>query len=115
MFPSVSILNIRGSKMGNRRTANIRSLGYSDLFCLSKRDLTEALSDFPHARTQLEQRGRDILRKEGLLDEVGGDSLGVEEMEEKVCVCLFVRKHNMHSKMIEVDTLKTYVFPEWPP
>uniref|UniRef100_A0A4W5PX58 Cyclic nucleotide gated channel subunit alpha 2 n=1 Tax=Hucho hucho TaxID=62062 RepID=A0A4W5PX58_9TELE len=87
-FGEISILNIRGSKMGNRRTANIRSLGYSDLFCLSKRDLTEALSDFPHARTQLEQRGRDILRKEGLLDEVGGDSLGVEEMEEKLEACV---------------------------
>lgn len=81
-FGEISILNISGSKMGNRRTANIRSLGYSDLFCLSKQDLMEALQEFPHARSQLEQRGRDILRKEGLLEEVNV-SAG-EDLEEKV-------------------------------
>uniref|UniRef100_A0A7N8YAP5 Cyclic nucleotide-gated cation channel-like n=1 Tax=Mastacembelus armatus TaxID=205130 RepID=A0A7N8YAP5_9TELE len=81
-FGEISILNICGSKMGNRRTANIRSLGYSDLFCLSKQDLMEALQEFPHARAQLEQRGRDILQKEGLLEEVNM-STG-EELEEKV-------------------------------
>ncbi|KAM9741559.1 cyclic nucleotide-gated cation channel-like isoform 1-T2 [Menidia menidia] len=81
-FGEISILNISGSKMGNRRTANIRSLGYSDLFCLSKQDLMEALQEFPHARAQLEQRGRDILQKEGLLEEVN-ISAG-EELEEKV-------------------------------
>ncbi|KAM9850130.1 cyclic nucleotide-gated cation channel-like [Aulostomus maculatus] len=81
-FGEISILNISGSKMGNRRTANIRSLGYSDLFCLSKQDLMEALQEFPHARAQLEQRGWDILQKEGLLEEVNV-SAG-EELEEKV-------------------------------
>ncbi|PWA23602.1 hypothetical protein CCH79_00005768 [Gambusia affinis] len=81
-FGEISILNISGSKMGNRRTANIRSLGYSDLFCLSKQELMEALQEFPHARAQLEQRGRDILQKEGLLEEVNV-SAG-EELEEKM-------------------------------
>lgn len=81
-FGEISILNISGSKMGNRRTANIRSLGYSDLFCLSKQDLMEALQEFPHARSQLEQRGRDILRKEGLLEEV--NVCAGEDLEEKV-------------------------------
>lgn len=81
-FGEISILNISGSKMGNRRTANIRSLGYSDLFCLSKQDLMEALQEFPEARAQLEKKGRDILRKEGLLEEVNV-SAG-EALEEKV-------------------------------
>lgn len=81
-FGEISILNISGSKMGNRRTANIRSLGYSDLFCLSKQDLMEALQEFPHARAQLEQRGRDILQKEGLLEEMNV-SAG-EELEDKL-------------------------------
>uniref|UniRef100_A0A3B5PR21 Cyclic nucleotide gated channel subunit alpha 2 n=1 Tax=Xiphophorus maculatus TaxID=8083 RepID=A0A3B5PR21_XIPMA len=81
-FGEISILNISGSKMGNRRTANIRSLGYSDLFCLSKQELMEALQEFPHARAQLEQRGRDILQKEGLLEEV--NVLAGEELEEKM-------------------------------
>ncbi|XP_075690378.1 cyclic nucleotide-gated channel alpha-2 [Rhinoderma darwinii] len=68
-FGEISILNIEGSKMGNRRTANIRSLGYSDLFCLSKDDLMEALVEYPDAKKILEERGREILVKEGLLDE----------------------------------------------
>ncbi|DAA13266.1 cyclic nucleotide-gated channel alpha-2 [Bos indicus] len=68
-FGEISILNIKGSKMGNRRTANIRSLGYSDLFCLSKDDLMEAVTEYPDAKRVLEERGREILMKEGLLDE----------------------------------------------
>ncbi|KAM4696088.1 cyclic nucleotide-gated channel alpha-2 [Rhinophrynus dorsalis] len=68
-FGEISILNIEGSKMGNRRTASIRSIGYSDLFCLSKDNLMEALVEYPDAKTILEERGREILIKEGLLDE----------------------------------------------
>ncbi|KAG8447832.1 hypothetical protein GDO86_015078 [Hymenochirus boettgeri] len=68
-FGEISILNIEGSKMGNRRTASIRSIGYSDLFCLSKDDLMEALVEYPEAKKILEERGREILMKEGLLDE----------------------------------------------
>ncbi|XP_066496263.1 cyclic nucleotide-gated channel alpha-2 [Tiliqua scincoides] len=68
-FGEISILNIKGSKMGNRRTANIRSIGYSDLFCLSKEDLMEAVTEYPDAKKVLEERGREILTKEGLLDE----------------------------------------------
>ncbi|XP_023260471.1 cyclic nucleotide-gated cation channel-like [Seriola lalandi dorsalis] len=84
-FGEISILNIKGSKMGNRRTANIRSLGYSDLFCLSKDDLMEAVTEYPDAKTVLEERGREILMKEGLLDEtVEGGGLQKEDTEEKV-------------------------------
>lgn len=85
-FGEISILNIKGSKMGNRRTANIRSLGYSDLFCLSKDDLMEAVTEYPGAKTVLEERGREILMKEGLLDENAVETGGLqkEDTEEKV-------------------------------
>ncbi|XP_047463862.1 cyclic nucleotide gated channel subunit alpha 2b [Mugil cephalus] len=84
-FGEISILNIKGSKMGNRRTANIRSLGYSDLFCLSKDDLMEAVTEYPDAKTVLEERGREILMKEGLLDEnAESGGLQKEDTDEKV-------------------------------
>ncbi|XP_036993087.2 cyclic nucleotide-gated cation channel alpha-3 isoform X1 [Artibeus jamaicensis] len=68
-FGEISILNIKGSKSGNRRTANIRSIGYSDLFCLSKDDLMEALTEYPDAKKALEEKGRQILMKDNLIDE----------------------------------------------
>uniref|UniRef100_A0A3B4Z4S1 Cyclic nucleotide gated channel subunit alpha 1b n=1 Tax=Stegastes partitus TaxID=144197 RepID=A0A3B4Z4S1_9TELE len=80
-FGEISILAIKGSKAGNRRTANIRSIGYSDLFCLSKDDLMEALTEYPDAKAMLEEKGRQILMKDGLLDLEGPDP---KEIEEKV-------------------------------
>ncbi|XP_034413593.1 cyclic nucleotide-gated channel rod photoreceptor subunit alpha [Cyclopterus lumpus] len=84
-FGEISILAIKGSKAGNRRTANIRSIGYSDLFCLSKDDLMEALTEYPDAKALLEEKGRQILMKDGLLDlEVAAQGPDPKEIEEKV-------------------------------
>ena len=60
-FGEISILNL--SNTGNRRTANVRSEGYSELLCLSKEDLLEALTEYPEARKLLEIRGRRLLRR----------------------------------------------------
>ncbi|XP_026767590.3 cyclic nucleotide-gated channel rod photoreceptor subunit alpha [Pangasianodon hypophthalmus] len=84
-FGEISILNIKGSKAGNRRTANIRSIGYSDLFCLSKDDLMEALTEYPDAKAMLEEKGRQILMKDNLLDlEMAKQGPDPKDMEEKV-------------------------------
>ncbi|XP_029707336.1 cyclic nucleotide gated channel subunit alpha 1a [Takifugu rubripes] len=84
-FGEISILNIKGSKAGNRRTANIRSVGYSDLFCLSKDDLMESLLEYPDAKAMLEDKGREILMKDGLLDlDPANIKPEVKELEEKV-------------------------------
>ncbi|XP_071054283.1 cyclic nucleotide-gated cation channel subunit A isoform X2 [Onthophagus taurus] len=69
VFGEVSVLDIAGNRTGNRRTANVRSLGYSDLFCLAKEDLLLALADYPEAKNTLIERGCQLLRKDGLLDE----------------------------------------------
>ena len=39
---------------GNRRTASVRSVGYSDLFVLNKKDMWDVLKDYPAARVRLE-------------------------------------------------------------
>uniref|UniRef100_H2YVD1 Cyclic nucleotide-binding domain-containing protein n=1 Tax=Ciona savignyi TaxID=51511 RepID=H2YVD1_CIOSA len=83
-FGEISILNITGNKTGNRRTANVRSIGYTDLFCLSKDDLLEVLSEYPGAKSVLEEKGRRMLMKDGLpgLDEQAALQR-VEEMERR--------------------------------
>ncbi|XP_029980214.1 cyclic nucleotide-gated cation channel alpha-4 [Sphaeramia orbicularis] len=84
-FGEISILNIKGNKSGNRRTANIRSIGYSDLFSLSKEDLTDVLSEFPAAKRHLEEKGRQILTKMGMLEESGeGEQGEAEKVETKI-------------------------------
>ena len=69
VFGELSIMNIPGSKMGNRRTANVRSVGYSDLFSLSKDDLWEALEEYPEAKKALLEKGHQILMKDNMIDE----------------------------------------------
>ncbi|KAM9314840.1 cyclic nucleotide gated channel subunit alpha 1a [Pholidichthys leucotaenia] len=84
-FGEISILNIKGSKAGNRRTANIRSIGYSELFCLSKDDLMESLLEYPDAKGMLEDKGREILMKDGLIDlDPANIKPEVKELEDKV-------------------------------
>ncbi|GIY42913.1 cyclic nucleotide-gated cation channel subunit A [Caerostris darwini] len=79
VFGELSILNISGVKTGNRRTANVRSVGFSDLFCLSKEDLWNVLAEYPEAQKMLIERGKEILIKDGLLDEKDAK---IREMED---------------------------------
>ncbi|CAH4030748.1 unnamed protein product [Pieris brassicae] len=51
-FGEISILNM--GTAGNRRTASVRSVGYSDLFVLSKNDMWDVLKEYPAARVRLE-------------------------------------------------------------
>ncbi|XP_074003602.1 cyclic nucleotide-gated channel alpha-2 [Numenius arquata] len=97
-FGEISILNIKGSKMGNRRTANIRSLGYSDLFCLSKEDLMEAVTEYPDAKKVLEERGREILIKEGLLDESAAEASTEEQSIEERLDRLVLNLDTLHTR-----------------
>ncbi|KAJ8351782.1 hypothetical protein SKAU_G00232580 [Synaphobranchus kaupii] len=84
-FGEISILGIKGSKAGNRRTANIRSVGYSDLFALSKDDLVEALTEYPDAKKALEEKGKSILMKDNLIDEaIANAGADPKDLEEKI-------------------------------
>ena len=69
VFGELSILNVPGSKMGNRRTANVRSKGYSNLFSLHKDDLWAALNEYPDAKKLLLEIGKEILAKDNMIDE----------------------------------------------
>ncbi|KAK6026694.1 putative cyclic nucleotide-gated cation channel alpha-4 [Ostertagia ostertagi] len=85
VFGELSILNIAGSKNGNRRTANVRSVGYTDLFVLNKNDLWNALREYPDARKLLLAKGRELLKKDNLLDEnAPEEQQTVEELAEQL-------------------------------
>ena len=47
-FGEIGILNIEGAT-SNRRTADVRSVGYAELFSLSKEDVLSAVKDYPDA------------------------------------------------------------------
>ncbi|KAG1702355.1 Cyclic nucleotide-gated cation channel alpha-3 [Nymphon striatum] len=60
-FGEISILNM--GPAGNRRTASVRSVGYSDLFCLNKQDMWDVLKEYPAARVRLESIAQKRLEK----------------------------------------------------
>jgi CRP-like cAMP-binding protein len=45
----------------NRRTADVRSVGYSELFSLSREDVLAAMKDYPEAQEILQTLGRKRL------------------------------------------------------
>ena len=57
-YVPISLLALAG---GNRRTANVRSKGYSNLFILSKTDFEEAMSDYPDAYKLLKKKAKLVL------------------------------------------------------
>ncbi|KAE9554973.1 hypothetical protein FO519_001791 [Halicephalobus sp. NKZ332] len=61
VFGEISLLAIGGN---NRRTANIRSKGYSTLFVLSKEDLNDVIKDYPEAQQSLKKKAKQMLKKD---------------------------------------------------
>jgi signal-transduction protein with cAMP-binding, CBS, and nucleotidyltransferase domain len=92
-FGEISILNIPGNKIGNRRTANVQSLGYSDLLRLTKNDLWQALEDYPQNAAALIEKGKAKLGKDNLVQDVeermhgdGDDEFSRKSTPEKIQV-----------------------------
>ncbi|GAB1608198.1 hypothetical protein Ahia01_001104000, partial [Argonauta hians] len=60
-FGEIGILNLHGGI--NRRTADVRSLGYSELFVLSREDVLAALKDQPDAESIIREYGEKRLKE----------------------------------------------------
>ncbi|XP_055337732.1 LOW QUALITY PROTEIN: cyclic nucleotide-gated cation channel beta-3-like [Paramacrobiotus metropolitanus] len=60
VFGEVSLLSLAG---GNRRTADVRSKGFSNLYVLSKSDLNDVMKDYPETLDALRAKAQELLNK----------------------------------------------------
>ncbi|KAL4225154.1 cyclic nucleotide gated channel beta 1 [Mactra antiquata] len=60
VFGEISLLAIAAE--GNRRTADVRCKGFTNLFILSKIDFENAMKDYPEAHKLLKKRAKKLLR-----------------------------------------------------
>ncbi|KAL3997595.1 Cyclic nucleotide-binding domain family protein [Acanthocheilonema viteae] len=94
VFGEISLLAIDGN---NRRTANIRSRGYSTLFVLSKEDLNDVIKDYPDAQELLKRKAREMLKK----DEKAEKKISLEKTMENYPISAHINTPRLINTVIE--------------
>ncbi|CAG0923417.1 unnamed protein product, partial [Notodromas monacha] len=100
-FGEIGILNLDGF---NKRTADVRSVGYSELFSLSREDVLSAMKDYPDAREILQTLGKKRLmeaKKQATLYQAKGQNLHPNAEPAGVV------KTQVHSKRFETGKVLT--------
>ncbi|KAI1295502.1 Cyclic nucleotide-gated cation channel beta-1 [Halotydeus destructor] len=75
VFGEISVLGIPGC---SRRNADVRSLGYANLFVLSKLDLWDTLRSYPEAQAILKQKARQVMAERYRKDHPGSVDSEIE-------------------------------------
>ncbi|XP_074040366.1 cyclic nucleotide-gated ion channel-like isoform X3 [Leptinotarsa decemlineata] len=120
-FGEIGILNLDGL---NKRTADVRSVGYSELFSLSREDVLNAMKDYPEAQEILQALGRKRLMEvkasarhpphkehhhhhhhtvdgKGLVDKIKSEAKGLRNVLKKS------RTHRRSQESLELKPLHT--------
>ena len=100
-FGEIGILNIDGA---NRRTADVRSVGYSELFSLSKEDVLEGCRDYPEAEKKLYEYAQNRLGFERAKKEAAEKMKGAFSTLTSIASCL---THNPLASKIATTTATT--------
>ncbi|XP_054749517.2 cyclic nucleotide-gated cation channel alpha-3-like isoform X2 [Lytechinus pictus] len=75
-FGEIGILDLEGTS--NRRMADVLSVGYSELFSLSKDDVLGVLKDYPSVKTVIEDEARRRLKTQKMNKEESDDHNNVD-------------------------------------
>lgn len=73
-FGEISVLNLGMGKNQRRRTAFVRSVGFSTLLCLTQGDLLDVLKDYPQTMDMLVDKGKKKLSRD-----IDGEAMAEEE------------------------------------
>ncbi|XP_021371305.1 uncharacterized protein LOC110461901 isoform X2 [Mizuhopecten yessoensis] len=81
VFGEISLLAIAAD--GNRRTADVRCKGFTNLFILSQTEFEDAMAEYPEAHKLLKKRAKKLLRQNAKLSSkspgsTGSSKVGVE-------------------------------------
>ncbi|EJW76930.1 hypothetical protein WUBG_12161, partial [Wuchereria bancrofti] len=101
VFGEISLLAIDGN---NRRTANIRSKGYSTLFVLSKEDLNDVIKDYPDAQQLLKRKAREMLKKD---EKVKKEKFSMQNKMENCTISTNISKSKFVGTVIDAISLNS--------
>ncbi|XP_033753967.1 uncharacterized protein LOC117337215 isoform X3 [Pecten maximus] len=79
VFGEISLLAIAAD--GNRRTADVRCKGFTNLFILSQTEFEDAMAEYPEAHKLLKKRARKLLRQNAKLSTKSHGSTGSSKVE----------------------------------